>query len=85
MCIRDSRHDFPFLRVLRTGTSLGVRVPGGAREGTVGFPEALVLGRVGMDERGDLAGESLPRADELSLADLLAHACACLLYTSRCV
>ena len=43
-----------------------------AGEGQVGLAERLVLGGVGVDERGDVLGVRLPAVDQLGLADQLA-------------
>ena len=46
------------------------RLPG---KGEVRLAEGLVLGRVRVDQAGDIVGERVPVDDELRLADLLAH------------
>src|SRR5665647_2067882 len=46
------------------------RLPG---QRQVGFAEGFVLGRVRVDELGDVGGQRLPVVDQLGLADLLAH------------
>src|SRR5688572_19661554 len=54
------------------GLGSAVRVQRFAGQGEVGLAEGLVLGRVGVHERGDVLGLRVPVVDQLRLADQLA-------------